>query len=139
GRWVEGGECENPDREGPRTRRTQNTKNQENPKNPENRIRPDSPYFNRLISILRYHTWSPWSWTRMWPFCSLPKRSMPLNLLFSIAARVAGESRSYSSTVLPLRMCVTWFPLTITSLVFHSPAGLIGRSCAGKTSYNAPL
>ena len=44
--------------------------------------------------MLRYQTWSPWSCSRMWPFCSLPNRSIPLNLLFSIAARSSGESSS---------------------------------------------
>ena len=41
--------------------------------------------------MLRYQTWSPWSCSRMWPFCSLPNRSIPLNLLFSIAALQLGR------------------------------------------------
>ena len=38
------------------------------------------------ILMLRIQTRSPWSCRRMCPFCGLPKRSMPLNLLLSTAA-----------------------------------------------------
>ena len=93
------------------------------------------PNHSLRILMLRYHTWSPWSCRRMWPFCGLPKRSMPLNLLFSMAAsdrRAAELVLEHALSVQPVldvacrgRRCA-WCSI--------SPAGLTGRSAAGSTS-----
>ena len=60
--------------------------------------------------MFRTH-WSPWSCRRMCPFCSLPNRATPLNLLSSIAARRARLSSWYSSTFTPFSQCSTPGPV----------------------------
>src|SRR5688572_19252399 len=47
------------------------------------------------IRILRYQMASPWSCSRMWPFCLVPNRATSLNLLSCTAAYNAGLSNSY--------------------------------------------
>src|SRR3990167_1560653 len=88
----------------------------------------------RRMRTLRNQIWSPWSCSRMCPSCTVPNRSMPLNLLLPIAARRAGLPSWYCSTRRSFSQCPTLDPSTSTRLVFHSPAGFTGGSAAASTS-----
>ena len=70
-------------------------------------------------------TSSPWSCTRMSPFCSVPNRATSLNLL-ATAAFSAGD-RARRTGPVPFNQCSTVMPLTLTRLRFHSPAGFGSR------------